>query len=380
MIPQQTDPRVGPRIGVLGGGQLGRMLALAGLPLGCRFTFLDPSPDACARDLGPLIVAGFDDRRALAKLAESADLVTYEFENVPSDAARWLAQKVPVYPSPQALDASQDRLTEKRFFELLGADTPRYAHVDVRQDLTDAINHLGLPAVMKTRRMGYDGRGQWILRAASDAEEAVTHLGGWGMILEEFIRFDREVSLVAARSVDGHFAFLPLVQNTHDEGILRETRIPAPDTPPALQREAERIARGALEALDYVGVLTIEFFQVGDRLLVNEMAPRVHNSGHWSIDGARVSQFEQHLRAILGLPLGDSSAQVECVMLNCIGGVPKASDLLALPGVRLHDYGKPPRTGRKMGHVTVLELEPADATFGERARKARALVDAAWRR
>jgi 5-(carboxyamino)imidazole ribonucleotide synthase len=380
MIPQQNDPRVGPRIGVLGGGQLGRMLALAGLPLGCRFTFLDPSPDACSRDLGPLIVAGYDDRRALADLASKSDIITYEFENVPSDAARWLAQRVPVYPSPEALDASQDRLTEKRFFELLGATTPRYAHIDVRQDLTDALNHLGLPAVMKTRRMGYDGRGQWILRAPEDAEEAVTQLGGWGMILEEFIPFERELSIVAVRTRDGAFAALPLVENRHDEGILRETIVPAPNTTPALQQEAERIARAALESLEYIGVLTIEFFQVGDALYVNEMAPRVHNSGHWSIDAARVSQFEQHLRAILGLPLGDSSPRTRSVMLNCIGGVPKAGDVLSIPAVRLHDYGKPPRPGRKVGHVTVLELTPSDATFDQRLAKARSLVDAAWRR
>jgi 5-(carboxyamino)imidazole ribonucleotide synthase len=380
VIHQQNDPRVGPRIGVLGGGQLGRMLALAGLPLGARFTFLDPSPDACSRDVGPLIVAGFDDRRALGKLASESDLITFEFENVPSDALRWLAQRVPVFPSPEALDASQDRLTEKRFFELLGAGVPRYAHVDVRQDLSDAIRHLGLPAVMKTRRMGYDGRGQWILREPEDAEEAVQHLGGWGMILEEFIDFDREVSIVAARSLDGKITCLPLVENHHDEGILRETVVPAPNTTEALQREAERIARGALETLNYVGVLAIEFFQAGDKLLVNEMAPRVHNTGHWSIDVARVSQFEQHLRAILGLPLGDSSPRARSVMLNCIGGLPSTSELLAIPGVRLHNYGKPVRAGRKVGHVTVLELEANDPTFAKRTDMVRAIVKASWRR
>ncbi|MGP1309450.1 MAG: 5-(carboxyamino)imidazole ribonucleotide synthase [Phycisphaerales bacterium] len=380
MIPQHSDTHSGPRIGVLGGGQLGRMLALAGLPLGARFTFLDPSPEACSRDLGPLITAGYDDRRALAKLAESSDIVTYEFENVPSDAVRWLAQRVPVLPSPEALDASQDRLTEKRFFELLGAATPRYAHVDVRQDLTDAIKHLGLPAVMKTRRMGYDGRGQWILRKNEDAEEAVTQLGGWGMVLEEFVKFDREVSIVAARARTGEIAFLPLVQNIHDGGILRETIVPAPNTSPKVEEEARRIAKASLETLEYVGVIAIEFFQVGDRLLVNEMAPRVHNTGHWSIDGARVSQYDQHLRAILGLPLGDSSARGRSVMLNFIGGVPKASDLLAIPGVYVHDYGKSPRPGRKVGHVTVLELERGDQTFDERVGRARQIVDAAWRR
>ena len=380
MIHQQIQPHAGLRIGVLGGGQLGRMLALAGLPLGARFTFLDPAPDACSRDVGPLIVAGFDDRRALGKLASESDLITYEFENVPSDAVRWLAQRVPVFPAPEALDASQDRLTEKRFFELLGAAVPRYAHVDVRQDLSDAIKHLGLPAVMKTRRMGYDGRGQWILRENEDAEEAVQHLGGWGMILEEFIDFDRGVSIVAARSRDGKIVCMPLVENHHDGGILRETIVPAPNTTPAVQAEAERIACGALETLNYVGVLAIEFFQAGDALLVNEMAPRVHNTGHWSIDTARVSQFEQHLRAIMGLPLGDGDPRVRSIMLNCVGGMPSAAELLAIPGVRLHDYGKPVRAGRKVGHVTVLELEPKDATFAERAERVRGIVKPSWRR
>lgn len=379
-MPQQPDPHAGPRVGVLGGGQLGRMLALAGLPLGARFTFLDPSPDACSRDLGPVIVAGFDDRRALAELASRCDLITYEFENVPADAARWLAQRVPVYPPPEALDASQDRLTEKRFFELLGADVPRFAHVDVRQDLTGALDYLGLPAVMKTRRMGYDGRGQWMLREKADIDEAVAHLGGWGMILEEFIPFERELSIVAARSRSGEIAYLPLVQNTHDAGILRETVVPAPGVSDAIQTEARRVAKATLDALDYVGVLAIEFFQAGDRLVVNEMAPRVHNSGHWSIDGARVSQFEQHLRAILALPLGDSGVRTRSVMLNCVGAMPAAADVLAIPGVRLHDYGKPARAGRKMGHVTVVELGPNDATFDDRVRRARALVDARWRR
>ncbi len=380
MIHQQTTPHAGLRVGVLGGGQLGRMLALSGLPLGARFTFLDPSPDACSRDVGPLIVAGYDDRRALGKLASESDLVTYEFENVPSDAVRWLAQRVPVFPAPEALDASQDRLTEKRFFELLGAAVPRYAHVDVRQDLSDAIKHLGLPAVMKTRRMGYDGRGQWILRESEDAEEAVQHLGGWGMILEEFIDFDREVSIVAARSRDGAVVCMPLVENRHDGGILRETIVPAPDTSPAVQAEAERIARGALETLNYVGVLAIEFFQAGDALLVNEMAPRVHNTGHWSIDAAPVNQFEQHLRAVMGLPLGDSAPRARSVMLNCVGGMPAASDLLAIPGVRVHDYGKPVRVGRKVGHVTVLELDPKDSTFADRTARVREIVTASWRR
>lgn len=381
MIPSQTTKRTGKTIGVMGGGQLGRMLALAGAPWGLRFVFLDPSPDACSKDLGPLLTAGYDDRRALAEFAERTDLITYEFENVPSDAARWLAQRTPLHPSPEALDASQDRLTEKRFFEVLGARVPRYAHVDARLDLTAAIEHIGLPSILKTRRMGYDGRGQWMLRTAEDGAEAIAHLGGAGTVLEEFVRFDREVSIVAARGVSGEVACYPLVENVHDGGILRQTVSPAPNIAPGVQAEAERIARAALETLNYVGVIAIEFFLTGDTLLVNEMAPRVHNTGHWTIEGARTSQFAQHLRAILGLPLGDPSVRGRSVMLNCVGGLPRLQDVITIEGAHLHDYAKAHRPGRKVGHLTVVTLGGADdPTFDARVERARALVDAAWRR
>ncbi|MBX3351299.1 MAG: 5-(carboxyamino)imidazole ribonucleotide synthase [Phycisphaeraceae bacterium] len=381
MIPSNTSRREGKTVGILGGGQLGRMLALAGAPWGLRFVFLDPSPEACSKDLGPLVTAGYDDRRALAELADRADLITYEFENVPSDAARWLAKRTPVHPSPEALDASQDRLTEKRFFELLGARVPRYAHVDARLDLTAAIEHIGLPSILKTRRMGYDGRGQWMLRTAADGVDAIAHLGGAGTVLEEFVRFDRELSIVAARGATGEIACYPLVENVHDEGILRQTVAPAPGIPAQVQAEAERIARGALETLNYVGVIAIEFFLVGDQLFVNEMAPRVHNTGHWTIEGARTSQFAQHLRAILGLPLGDPTPLGRSVMFNCVGGMPSLEDVITIEGAHLHDYAKGRRPGRKVGHLTVVSLGgPDDPTFDDRVAKARALVDGAWRR
>ena len=341
-------------VGILGGGQLGRMLALAGYPLGLRFRVLDTYDDAPAGELAELVVGeGYDDRQALARFASGLELVTYEFENVPVDAARFLAAHVPVFPPPEALEASQDRLTEKTFFRKLDIPTPAFSAVESRESLDDALQTLGTLAVLKTRRLGYDGKGQRIVRQAADAQGAWNTLQGTPLILEAFVPFDREVSLLSVRGRDGDTAFYPLIENNHYKGILRRSIAPAPATPPALQAQAEEYARRVLEALDYVGVLAIEFFQQGSQLLANEMAPRVHNSGHWTIEGAETSQFENHLRAVLGLPLGATAPRGHSIMLNLIGEIPKRAAVAAVPNSHLHLYAKEPRPGRKLGHITM---------------------------
>jgi len=340
------------KIGIIGAGQLGRMLALAGYPLALQFRFLDSSADSPGGQVGPIITGAFDDPTSLARLAESVDLVTYEFENVPVAALRRLAESRPCRPPLEALRVSQDRLYEKELFTELGIPTPPFRPVDSLLDLKEAVAALGLPCVLKTRRLGYDGKGQCYLRRASEVESAWAALGGVPLILEGFVAFDREVSIVGARSTRGEVCTYPVVDNTHREGILRVTR--APHRSAALQRSAERYLQRLLEHFDYAGVLTIEFFVRRGRLIANEMAPRVHNSGHWTIEGAATSQFENHLRAILGLPLGSTRAVGHSAMVNFIGTMPPRERLLALPGVHLHDYGKAPRPGRKIGHGTVV--------------------------
>ncbi|MEO7909689.1 MAG: 5-(carboxyamino)imidazole ribonucleotide synthase [Roseiflexaceae bacterium] len=361
-------------IGILGAGQLGRMLALAGYPLGLRFRFLDPAPDAPAGHMAEHIQAGYADTTTLEQFSAGLDAVTYEFENVPVAAAHFLAERVPVYPPPAALEVAQDRLVEKTFFQQLGITTPPFAPVDSQADLDAAIAQIGLPAVLKTRRFGYDGKGQIILREPADAATAWARLGDTPLILEGFVPFERELSILAARGRNGETAFFPLVENQHREGILRLSLAPAPDITPALQSAAEQIAARALASLEYVGVLAIELFQVASDelqatsdehpshsslvtyyspLVVNEMAPRVHNSGHWTIEGAEISQFEQHLRAVLGLPLGATTARGYSAMVNLIGALPDPAAVLAIPGAHLHLYGKRPRAGRKVGHITL---------------------------
>ncbi len=341
------------RVGVLGGGQLGRMLALAGYPLGLAFRFLDPSPRACAGEVGGLVVAPFSDGEALGRFAEGLDLVTYEFEGIPLKAVRWLAGRLPLYPPPRALEVAQDRLLEKAFFRDLGVPTPPFRPVETLADLEEGLKALGLPALLKTRRGGYDGKGQALLRTVEEAEEAYRALGGRGLILEGYVAFGREVSLLAVRGRDGSLAFYPLVENHHRGGVLWFSRAPAPGLTPALQAQAEAYARRALEALDYVGVMALEFFQVGEELVFNEMAPRVHNSGHWTLEGAETSQFENHLRALLGLPLGATWPRGHSAMVNLLGYRPDPRAVLALEGAHLHWYGKEVRPGRKVGHITL---------------------------
>jgi 5-(carboxyamino)imidazole ribonucleotide synthase len=341
------------RIGVLGGGQLGRMLALAGYPLGLTFRFLDPSPEACAGQVGELLVGSFQDNGLLERFAQGLDLVTYEFENVPVAAARFLEGLLPVYPPPKALEVAQDRLLEKTFFRGLGVPTPPFHPVDRLPDLEEGLRHVGLPALLKTRRGGYDGKGQpW----CGHGGRRKGPLGAWGVLASSW----RALWPLTGKSPcwqpeapRGRWPSTPLVENRHQGGILRLSLAPAPGASEALGKKAEGYARKALEALGYVGVLALEFFQVGEELLFNEMAPRVHNSGHWTIEGAETSQFQNHLRALLGLPLGSTAPRGHSAMVNLIGLRPDFQEVLKVPGAHLHWYGKAVRPGRKVGHITL---------------------------
>jgi 5-(carboxyamino)imidazole ribonucleotide synthase len=340
-------------IGILGGGQLGYMLALAGYPLGLHFRFLDPSPEAPVGRIAHRVTAEYTDEQALEKFANGLEAVTYEFENVPVQAARFLAERVPVYPPATALEEAQDRRREKHLFQRLGIPTTDFAEILKPEDFDAALEQVGLPSVLKTCRLGYDGKGQWLLRAQEDVDKARAELPDVPLILEKFVSFTRELSILAVRSRTGETAFYPLVENHHRGGILRLSLAPAPRLSPALQQNAEAAARKILEALDYAGVICLELFQVGEKLLANEIAPRVHNSGHWSIEGAATSQFENHLRAILGMPLGSTATVGYSAMLNLIGEMPEPEQVFRVTDTHLHLYGKSPRPGRKLGHVTV---------------------------
>jgi 5-(carboxyamino)imidazole ribonucleotide synthase len=340
-------------IGILGGGQLGYMLALAGYPLDFHFRFLDPSPQAPVGRVASRVTAEYADFEALEKFAHGLALVTYEFENVPVEALRFLQKLVPVYPSAQALETAQDRRSEKLLFQKLGIPTTKFAVINSAGELHQTVKKIGLPAILKTCRLGYDGKGQWVLRTGEDVERVKNEIPSAPLILEEFVKFSRELSILAVRARNGETAFYRLVENHHRDGILRLSLAPAPRLTEALQREAEAAARRVLESLDYVGVLAIELFECNGRLLANEMAPRVHNSGHWTIEGAVTSQFENHLRAVSGLPPGDTGTLGFSAMLNLIGELPDSNELLSVPGAHLHLYGKSLRSGRKVGHVTV---------------------------
>lgn len=334
-------------VACIGGGQLGRMLALAGQPLGVRLRFLDPAPDACAGEVGELVVGAYDDPAALARLVDGAVVVTYEFENVAVDAV----ERLGAVPGAAALREGQDRLREKELFRRLGIPTVRFG----------SLADTGLPAIVKTRRLGYDGKGQ--RRLDSEAP-----LGG-DELAEELVSFERELSIVAARGRDGETRFWPVAENIHRDGILWSSRAPAVAAP---QVEAEAIAGALLDELDYVGVLAVELFERDGQLLANEFAPRVHNTGHWTIEGAVTSQFENHLRAVLGLPLGSTECVAPSVMVNLVGGGPDIETLLELRESHVHLYGKQPRPGRKLGHVTLV------GAASETEVALMALADAAW--
>ena len=344
-------------VGILGGGQLARMLALSGVPLGLRFQVLDPSADACAGHVAPLLVGGYGDRGALDDFAGRVDVATFDFENVPANAAQHLAASVDVLPNPAALAAAQDRLTEKTLFRRLGIPVPAFEDVASREGLDAAIASVGVPCILKTRRLGYDGKGQFRIREASDADAAWQALGAQaqqvGLILEAFVPFERELSVVAVRGRNGEFRTWPLTWNWHVDSVLSASLAPAPAVGPALAEAAFAHARRLAEELDYVGVFALELFCRGGELLANEMAPRVHNSGHWTIEGAQASQFENHLRAVLGLPLGATDAIGHACMLNWIGEMPDPAPVLREAGGHWHDYGKQARPGRKVGHATV---------------------------
>ena len=357
------------KIGVIGGGQLGRMLALAGTPLGMRFAFLDPAVDACAQALGDHVLAGYSDQDALRQLADQVDLVTFEFESVPAETVAFLSQFVPVYPSAEALRIARDRWFEKSMFRELGIPTPEFADIQSQADLDAAVASIGLPAVMKTRTLGYDGKGQKVLRSAADVAGAFAELGSVPCILEGFVPFTGEVSLVAVRARDGQTRFYPLVHNTHRNGILE---LSIASTAHPLQQLAEDYVGRVLEKLDYVGVLAFEFFEVDGGLKANEIAPRVHNSGHWTIEGAECSQFENHLRAIAGLPLGSTAKVGESAMLNFIGEVPPVEQVIAIDDCHVHHYGKAFKAGRKVGHATVRSADRA--TLDRQVAQVQALI------
>lgn len=346
------------KIGIIGAGQLGRMLALAGYPLALQFRFLDASADSPGGQVAPIVTGAFDDPQSLERLAADVDLVTYEFENVPVAALQKVAQTHAVWPPVEALRVSQDRLLEKQLFEKLKIPTPPFRAIDSLADLEAGVRAVGLPCVVKTRRLGYDGKGQRYLRKAADVEPAWAALGGVPLILEGFVDFEREVSIIGVRSTTGEIRCYPIVANTHRDGILRVTL--APHRHPVLQKAAETHLKRVMKHFGYAGVLTIEFFVRRGKLVANEMAPRVHNSGHWTIEGAATSQFENHLRAILGLPLGDTRPVGHCAMVNFIGRLPPRDEVLALPGVHWHDYGKEPRPGRKIGHCTIVALSAVE--------------------
>jgi 5-(carboxyamino)imidazole ribonucleotide synthase len=343
-------------VGILGGGQLARMLALSGAPLGLRFLVMDATADACAGQFAPMVVGDYRDEARLAEFASRVDVATFDFENVPAESARWLSDRVPVFPNPGALATAQDRLAEKTLFRRLGIPVPEFAPVASREELDAAIASIGAPAILKTRRLGYDGKGQFRIKAAGDADAAWAALGAQapkvGLILEAFVPFDRELSVVAVRGRDGEFRAWPLTENWHDDGVLSASLAPA-RVSQAMTDTAYAHARQLAEALDYVGVFALELFCRDDRLLANELAPRVHNSGHWTIEGSETSQFENHLRAVLGLPLGDTRMVGIACMLNWIGAMPDPMALLSESGGHWHDYGKAPRAGRKVGHATL---------------------------
>ncbi len=346
------------KIGIIGAGQLGRMIGHAGLPMNFEFVLLDPAAQAPAANIGRVIQGAFDDPAALQELAGATDVVTYEFENVPVTAVESLQKLSSVYPPPQALQHAQDRVHEKQLFEKLGIPVAQWHAVSSMADLQDAARIIGLPLVLKTRRMGYDGKGQFLIRTTNDLSTAWAELGESPLVVEQCIPFDYEVSAIGVRNISGQVVTYPMTENQHRDGILRISKAPVDSAP--MSKLGASYLQKLLGALDYVGVLTIEFFVVNGKLLANEFAPRVHNSGHWTIEGARTSQFENHLRAICDLPLGSTTPSGYSGMINLIGKMPPTRDLLNACDCHVHDYGKAARPGRKVGHVTVVRNSVAE--------------------
>jgi 5-(carboxyamino)imidazole ribonucleotide synthase len=351
----------------MGAGQLGQMLALAGRRLGFEFRFLSPDASAAVGKFAELIIAEYTNEAALAHFVEGLDIATYEFESIPASAVRSVAERVPTFPSPLALETAQDRANEKACFEKLKIPTAPFSQVDSMREVREALERVGLPAVLKSRRLGYDGKGQAVIRTRDEIGGAWVKISGVPAIVESMVKFSRELSIIAVRSRTGQLAFYPLVENHHSEGILRFSLAPAPGVAAETQAKAEEYARAVMEHLDYIGVLAIELFETADGLVANEMAPRVHNTGHWTIEGADTSQFENHLRAIAGLPLGSTDMGGAAGMVNVIGREPDVERLRELQDVHVHMYGKAPAPRRKLGHITVT----ADDLDGVRSGVAR---------
>lgn len=368
----------GPVVGVLGGGQLARMLALDAARLGLRLRVWESSRDCCASQVAEVFHADFTDHARATDFVGGLSCCTLEFENVPAALVAEIARHVPTHPSAYALTTAQDRLNEKTLFRKLGIPTPEFVAIDDPAGLRAAAVKLGLPAVLKTRRMGYDGKGQFVLRDEADIERARVALSQTNpppaTILEKFVPFVRELSIIAVRSAAGETAFYPLTQNHHAGGMLRLSIAPAPGVSGVLQEHARSLAQKVMNDLAYVGVLAIEFFHVPGspgEFVANELAPRVHNSGHWTQDGCACSQFENHLRAVLGWPLGDTAARGVSAMVNIIGDLPSTQVLAGIEGLKIHLYGKQPRPNRKVGHLNI--VAPTLVELRERVEQLRGL-------
>ncbi len=355
-----TNARDQPLVGCIGGGQLARMLALAGHRLGVCVRVLDPKPDACAGLVADHVCASYDDALALPGFLHGLDALTYEFESIPVEVVEALEARIIMRPGSRSLRVCQDRLLEKEFFERVGLDVHPWRPIENEAQLGAAVGAIGTPCVLKRRRGGYDGKGQRIIEDESGALKAWEELDRAPCILEAFVPFQRELSLIGARSKNGDTAFWPLVENRHEGGILRASVAPALAVNGEVVERAHDQACVLLHELMHIGVFAIEFFELDGRLYANEAAPRVHNTGHWTIEGSHVSQFEQHLRAVLGLPLGFTEALGHCAMVNMIGQAPSLADATALEGVRAHYYAKPTRPGRKVGHLSTVQPTPAD--------------------
>jgi 5-(carboxyamino)imidazole ribonucleotide synthase len=345
-------------VGIVGAGQLGRMLALSGYPIGVHCLFLDRSADTPGAQVAPSLIGDLEDAVLLAELASRSDVVTFDWENISGSALKPLERITQVRPPRAALEVSQDRLAEKALFSRLKIPVAAHCAIDSREQLIRATQKVGLPGILKTRRLGYDGKGQYVLRAAQDIDQAWAAIGAAGLIYERFQDFSRELSLVGVRSAGGEAVFYPMSCNTHSGGILRYSI--APFTNARLEQSARRYLKRLMHALDYIGVLTLEFFVVRGSLIANEMAPRVHNSGHWTIEGCVTSQFENHLRAVCDMPLGSTRALGHTAMINFLGQMPDRERLLAVDGLAYHDYGKTARPGRKLGHCTILKRLPKE--------------------
>jgi 5-(carboxyamino)imidazole ribonucleotide synthase len=345
-------------VGIVGAGQLGRMLALSGYPIGVRCLFLDRSADTPSAQVAPSLIGDLEDPALLAELAARSDVVTFDWENISGSALSPLEKITQIRPPRAALEVSQDRIAEKALFTRLKIPVAAHCAIDSRGELIGALKKIGLPGVLKTRRLGYDGKGQYVLRSAADVDQAWAAIGAAGLIYEKFQDFSREVSLVGVRSAGGQTLFYPLSCNTHGGGILRHSV--APFINARLEKSARLYLKRVMRALDYIGVLTLEFFVVRGSLIANEMAPRVHNSGHWTIEGCVTSQFENHLRAVCDMPLGSTRPLGYTAMINFIGLMPDRERLLAIDGLAYHDYGKTPRPGRKLGHCTILRRLPKE--------------------